>query len=74
MYFSHPTNYAYLIGGAVAIIVSIVILAKDIRLPLNILFASSLFFFGTSLLFNALTYLFTTDQGAVKYIRDVSSC
>ncbi len=73
MYFSHPTNYAYLIGGAVAIIVSIVILAKDIRLPLNILFASSLFFFGTSLLFNALTYLFTTDQGAVKYIRDVST-
>lgn len=74
MYFSHPTNYAYLIGGAVAIIISILILTKDIRAPLNLLFASSLFLWGISLLFNALTYLFTSpEQNAAHYIRDIST-
>ncbi len=74
MHFYNPTNYAYLIGGIVSIIVSILILTKDIRLPLNILLATTLFFFGISLLFNALTYLFTTiDHVGVQIIRDVST-
>lgn len=74
MYFSNPTNFAFLIGGIAAIIVSILIFSKDIRAPLNILFASSQFFWGISLLFNALTFVFTSvDQNAVHYFRDIST-
>ncbi|MHA1556671.1 MAG: hypothetical protein ACTSPM_07005 [Candidatus Heimdallarchaeota archaeon] len=74
MYFSNPTNFAFLIGGIAAIIVSILIFTKDIRAPLNILFASSQFFWGISLLFNALTFVFTSvDQNAVHYFRDIST-
>lgn len=74
MYFSNPTNFSYLIGGIAAIIVSILIFTKDIRAPLNVLFATSQFFWGISLLFNALTYLFTSpDQIAVHYFRDIST-
>ncbi len=74
MYFSNPTNFAFLIGGIAAIIVSILIFSKDIRAPLNILFASSQFFWGISLLFNALTFIFTSeDQIAVHYFRDIST-
>ena len=74
MYFNSPTVYGMLIGGAAAIVVSIVILLKDIRAPLNILFSSSLFFWGISLLFNALTFLYTsTEQFGVQFVRDVST-
>lgn len=74
MYFSHPTNYAYLIGGVFAIVVSILIISKDRKAILNILLGSSLLFWGISLTTNALTFLFKNpDLFAAEFVRDIAT-
>ncbi len=70
MLFNNPLNYANIITGLIAIVVSFLILVKDIKAFLNILFSSSLFFWGISLLLNGLTFLFTEPTAGANLIRD----
>ncbi|HUU79463.1 MAG TPA: hypothetical protein VMX55_14040 [candidate division Zixibacteria bacterium] len=74
MYFNDPTNYAYILGGVIALIVSLLIFSKDPKKILNILFGGSLFLWSISLLCNALTFLFVNpDEKAVEIIRDYTT-
>lgn len=74
MHFNDPTNYSYLLGGAIALIVSLLIFSKEPKKLLNILFGGSLFLWSISLLFNALTFLFVNpDEKAVEIIRDITT-
>ncbi|MFW9924957.1 MAG: hypothetical protein ACFFDW_16900 [Candidatus Thorarchaeota archaeon] len=74
MHFNDPTIYSYLVGGAIAIIVSVIIILKERKVVLNILFGSTLLFWGISLLTNALTFLFKDATGVgVQIVRDIAT-
>ncbi|MGC9779366.1 MAG: hypothetical protein HZR80_09015 [Candidatus Heimdallarchaeota archaeon] len=70
MLFNNPLNYVNIITGFIAIAVSFLILVKDIKAFLNILFSSALSFWGLSLLLNGLTFLYTEPTVGANLIRD----
>ncbi|NHJ32763.1 MAG: hypothetical protein FK732_07865 [Asgard group archaeon] len=73
MFASNPINYVNVIAGIVAIIVSILILMKDVRATLNLLFFYSLLAWGVSLVLNGLNFLYKHPITGAKIIRDVVS-
>ncbi|MHA1212737.1 MAG: hypothetical protein ACTSSH_09775 [Candidatus Heimdallarchaeota archaeon] len=73
MHFVNLVNFANIIAGLVAIIVSILILVKDIRASTNILFFVSLFTWGISLVFNGFTFIFEHPTTGAKIFRDIVS-
>ncbi|MBK5113738.1 MAG: hypothetical protein KGD59_05415 [Candidatus Heimdallarchaeota archaeon] len=73
MFASHPINIINVIAGAVAITVSILILRKDVRATLNLLFFYSLCAWGISLVFNGLNFLYKHPTTGAGVIRDIVS-
>ncbi len=73
MFASHPINIINVIAGAVAITVGILILIKDVRATLNLLFFYSLAAWGLSLVFNGLNFLYKHPVTGANVIRDFVS-
>jgi len=73
MFASHPINIINVISGAVALTVSILILIKDVRATLNLLFFYSLAAWGLSLMFNGLNFLYKHPVYGADIIRDFVS-
>ena len=70
MLFNNPINYANIFSGFVSIVVSFIILFKNRKEILNILFFSSLFCWGISLLLNGFNFLYLHPVLGAKIIRD----
>ncbi|MBN1329371.1 MAG: hypothetical protein JXA54_07850 [Candidatus Heimdallarchaeota archaeon] len=70
MLFNSPINYLSVISGIIALVISFLILIKDIRASLNILFFTSLFFWSLMLIFNGLTFIFKHPTLGANIIRD----
>jgi len=58
MFANHPLNIINIIAGIVALTVSILILIKDVKATLNLLFFYSLAAWGVSLILNGLNFLY----------------
>jgi hypothetical protein len=72
MFFLDFVNIANIVAGSVAIIVSFLIIQKDRKTLLNYLFGGTQFFWGISLIFNALTFIFLHPTTGAQIIRDVT--
>ncbi|MHA1629452.1 MAG: hypothetical protein ACTSXO_11125 [Candidatus Heimdallarchaeota archaeon] len=70
MLFNSVFNYTNIIAGTISIIVTLIIFLKDFRSKINILFSASLFFWGISLIFNGLTFLFQHPTRGAQTVRD----
>jgi len=68
-----PLNIINVISGAVALTVGILILIKDVRATLNLLFFYSLAAWGISLMFNGLNFLYKHPVYGADIIRDFVS-
>ena len=73
MFASHPINIINVIAGAVAITVSVLILIKDVRATINLLFFYSLLAWGISLVLNGLTFLYKHPTAGANAVRDFVS-
>ncbi len=74
MLFNNPINYANIIAGAITAIVGLLIFLKNKKEVLNQFFFISLLSWGISLVFNALTFVYTdyTKYGA-QAMRDMTT-
>ena len=72
MLFNHFANYANLVSGIITIAISLIILFKDLKASVNFLFFLSLFFWGSSLIFNALTFVYSEPILTAQIVRDVA--
>jgi len=70
MFASNPINFINVIAGIVALIVSLLILQKDMRSTLNLLFFYSLSTWGFMLVLNGLTFLYKHPTVGANIIRD----
>jgi len=74
MLISNPINIANIIAGLIAIVVGILIVFKNKKEILNQYFFISLFLWGISFIFNALTFVYTDPETVgVQIIRDFAT-
>ncbi|MHA1244238.1 MAG: hypothetical protein ACTSP7_06640 [Candidatus Heimdallarchaeota archaeon] len=74
MLFNNPINYANIIAGTIAAVVGLLIFLKNKKDVLNQFFFVSLFAWGVSFVFNALTFVYTDpDAIGVEIFRDIAT-
>ncbi|MEA2070151.1 MAG: hypothetical protein U9O98_02580 [Asgard group archaeon] len=73
MFFHNPINHMNLTTGTVSVIISFLILAKNPKAIINILFFLAQFFWGLSNICNALTFLFSQPTFGAQLIRDLTT-
>lgn len=73
MFAQNPINIANVVAGFVALIVGVLILRKDARSTLNLLFFYSLSAWGISLILNGLNFLYKHPTTGANVIRDFVS-
>jgi len=71
MLFNTIFNHTNLIAGSISCLVAFIILFKDLRSSVNVLFSISLLSWGLSLIFNALTFLFRHPTAGAQALRDM---
>lgn len=74
MLFNNPINYANIIAGTIAAVVGLLIFLKNKREVLNQFFFASLFAWGISFVFNALTFVYTDyEKFGAQILRDFAT-
>ncbi|NHJ84934.1 MAG: hypothetical protein FK734_05700 [Asgard group archaeon] len=75
MFVSNPLAYVNIISGLITIIVSLLILNKDVKEPINIYFTSTFFFWGMTWVLNGLNFAYKHPIIGAQAIRDaVTTC